>query len=149
MKLKAGLAVWALAALLIAALPAGVGAAVPPPRGPLIGAFEAYASCDNAKPFKAARHCGYDRARYFRATFVFHSNVGRRVIKACFQAYGPPPVGGGHACAKLKPTTYKAYPFKIAGVRQGFAVKVTWFVKVPGGGRGFKQAASSFLRVRP
>jgi hypothetical protein len=147
-KLRMGLAVLALA-LATTALPSAVSAGAPPSRTPLIGAFEAYASCANAKPFEAAHHCGYDRARYFRATFVFHSNVGKRVIKACFQAYGPPPVGGGHACAKLKPTAYKAYPFKIAGVRQRFAVKVTWFVKVPGGGRGFKQAASSFLKVRP
>jgi len=25
----------------------------------------------------------------------------------------------------------------------------SWFVKVPGGGKGFKPVASSFLKVRP
>jgi hypothetical protein len=111
--------------------------------------FEAYASCANGKPFGAAQRCGYDRARFVRATFVFRSNVGRRVTKACFQTYGPLPIGGGQTCSKLGPLSYKAYPFTIAGVRQAFSVKVTWFVKVPGGGKGFKQVASSFLKVRP
>jgi hypothetical protein len=133
------------AALLVAPLATGAEQAQPQVQSD----FEAYASCADGKPFEAARHCGYDRARFVRATFVFRSNVGRRVTKACFQAYGPPPVGGGQACAKLGPLSYKAYPFKIAGVRQRFSVKVTWFVKVPGGGRGFKQVASSFLKVRP
>jgi hypothetical protein len=133
------------AALLLAPVAAGGAPAQPQAKGD----FEAYASCANAKPFKPAHRCGYDRARYFRATFVFQSNVGRRVTKACFKAFGPPPVGGGQACQKLGPITGKAYPFKIAGVRQAFSVKVTWFVKVPGGGQGFKQVASSFLKVRP
>jgi hypothetical protein len=138
-----------VALLAIALLPAPVGAGAVQERPAAGGDFEAYASCANGKPFKAAHRCGYDRARFFRATFVFRSNVGRRVTKACFKAFGPPPVGGGQACFKLGPITRKAYPFKIAGVRQRFAVRVTWFVKVPGGGHGFKQVASSFLKVRP
>jgi len=135
-----------ISAALLAAPAAGGAAQEQPQAG---SDFEAYASCGDRKPFEAAHRCGYDRARYFRATFVFRSNVGRRVTKACFKAFGPPPVGGGQACSKLGPIAYKAYPFKIAGVRQPFAVKVTWFVKVPGGGKGFKQVASSFLKVRP
>jgi hypothetical protein len=131
-------------ALVLAPVAAGA-----PTQSQATGDFQAYASCANAKPFRAAHRCGYDRARYFRATFVFHSNVGRRVTKACFKAFGAPPVGGGQACQKLGPITGKTYPFKIAGVRQSFSVKVTWFVKVPGGGKGFKQVASSFLKVRP
>jgi hypothetical protein len=134
-----------ISAALLAPVAAGAAQREPGSKGD----FETYASCANAKPFKAAHQCGYDRARYFRATFVFRSDVGRRVTKACFKAFGPPPVGGGQACAKLGPISYKAYPFKIAGVRQHFSVKVTWFVKVPGGGKGFKPVASSFLKVRP
>jgi hypothetical protein len=109
--------------------------------------FKAYASCADKKPFKAAHRCGYDAGRYFRAPFVFKSNIGKRGLKACFQAFGPPPVGGGHACAKLGPLAYKAYPFKITGVRQRFSVKVTWFTRQPG--KGFQPAASSFRKVRP
>jgi hypothetical protein len=111
--------------------------------------FKAYASCDDAKPFHAAptHRCGYDKPRLFRATFVFQSDVGARAVKACFRVYGAPPLGGGHACAKLEPTAYKAYPFKISGVRQPFLVKVTWFTKVPGSGGGFRPAAASFLRA--
>jgi hypothetical protein len=138
-------AVLASAALLAAPTTAGAGQEQPQAKPD----FEAYASCAGAKPFTPARRCGYDRARFVRATFLFHSNVGRRVTKACFQTYGPLPIGGGQACSKLGPLTSKAYPFKIAGVRQPFSVKVTWFVKVPGGGKGFKQVAGSFLKVRP
>ena len=111
------------------------------------GAYKAYASCDDAAPFHAARRCGYDKPRLFRATFVFRSNVGKLALKACFRVYGAAPLGGGHACAKLKPTARKAYPFKISGVRQPFSVKVTWFTKVPGSGGSFRLAASSFLKV--
>lgn len=73
------------AALLLSPVVAGGAPAQPQAKGD----FQAYASCANAKPFKAAHLCGYDRARYFRATFVFQSNVGRRVAKACFKAFGP------------------------------------------------------------
>ncbi|HEV7481522.1 MAG TPA: hypothetical protein VGO13_00285 [Solirubrobacterales bacterium] len=111
------------------------------------GAYRAYASCDDAAPFHAARRCGYDKPRLFRATFVFQSNVGKLALKACFRVYGAAPLGGGHACAKLKPTAHKDYPFKISGVRQPFTVKVTWFTKMPGAGGRFKLAAGSFLRV--
>jgi hypothetical protein len=83
-------------------------------------------------------------------TFHDHRRArGIRAPEACFEAFGPPPIGGGHACAKLKPLSYKAYPFKITGARQRFSVQVTWFTKKPGSGKGFKKAASSFLKVRP
>jgi hypothetical protein len=137
MKSKLGLPV-ALAALLLAVAPAGAAA----PK------YEAYASCANGKPFKAARHCSYDANRYFRATFVFQSHVGKRPVKACFRIYGAKPLGGGHDCAKLDPLAYKAYPFKITGVRQRFSVKVTWFVKKKPGA-GFSRVAASFLKVVP
>ena len=91
--------------------------------------YKAYGSCADGKPFKASHHCRYDGGQRFRATFVFKSNVGKRPLKACFRVYGPKPLGGGHACGKLGSLAYKAYPFKIAGVRQRFSVKVTWFVK--------------------
>ena len=107
--------------------------------------YSVYGSCDNGKPFKASRHCRYDKPRLFRATFVFKSHVGKRPLKSCFRIYGPKPLGGGHACQKLGPIGYKAYPFKVSGIRASFAVKVTWFVKSKGG--GFKQVGASFMRV--
>jgi hypothetical protein len=130
-----------------AALTAPAAAVAAQARPGAKGAYKAYASCDDAAPFHAARRCGYDKPRLFRATFVFQSKVGKLALKACFRVYGAAPLGGGHACAKLKPTTHKAYPFKISGVRQPFTVKVTWFTKAPGAGGSFKPAASSFLRV--
>jgi hypothetical protein len=136
------LTVLASTAFLVAAPTAGAGVGASTK-----GDYKAYASCNDSKPFKAARRCGYDKPRLFRATFVFESNVGKRVVKACFRVYGAAPLGGGHACAKLKPTAYKAYPFKISGVRQPFSVKVTWFTKVPGSGKNFKPVANSFLRA--
>jgi hypothetical protein len=113
------------------------------------GKYEAYTSCEDAKPFKVApaHRCGYDKPRLFRATLVFQSRVGERALKACFRVYGAPPLGGGHACAKLKPAAFKAYPFKISGVRQRFSVKVTWFAKVPGSGGSLKPVAASSLRA--
>jgi hypothetical protein len=141
MKIKLGLPL-VLASLLCAlvAAPAGAGA--------VKTKYEVYGSCANSKPFKAADHCSYDAGRYFRATFVFKSHVGKRPLKACFRAYGPKPLGGGHACGKLGPLAFKAYPFKISGVRQHFSVKVTWFVKKKPGA-GFSPVASSFMKVVP
>ena len=107
--------------------------------------YSVYASCANSKPFKAARHCHYDKGLLFRGTFVFKSNVGKRPVKSCFRIYGKPPLVGGN-CSKLPPTAYKAYPFKVTGIRQKFAVKITWFVKEKG---GWKQVGASFLKVRP
>ena len=66
-------------------------------------------------------------------------------LKTCFLIYGAKPLGGGHACVKLGPLAYKAYPFKITGIRQKFAVKVSWFVKSKGG--GFKQVGASYMKV--
>ena len=149
MTLKPRLPLLTIAALLTASAlliaPAGRAAGQPGAKT----AYKAYASCADKKPFKAAHRCGYDGPKFFRATFVFRSNVGKRSLKACFKTFGARPVGGGHACAKLDPTAYKAYPFKITGVRQPFSVKVTWFTKEPGAGKGFKEAASSFLKVWP
>lgn len=47
---------------------------------------------------------------------------------------------------KLGPLAYKAYPFKITGIRQKFSVKVTWFVKTKKGAP-FKQVGASFIKV--
>jgi hypothetical protein len=144
MKLSGLLLAVAAAALLLT--PAGASFAAAPSSK---GDYRAYASCDDARPYHAAptHRCDYDKPRLFRATFVFRSEVGKRAVKACFRVYGAAPLGGGHACAKLKPTAYRAYPFKISGVRQPFSVKVTWFTKVPGAGGSFKPAAGSFLRA--
>lgn len=131
------LAAFAVATALVA--PGTVAAAKPD--------YEAYASCANGKPFEAESDCRYDGGSYFRATFVFKSRTGKHPVKACFRVYGPKPLGGGHACAKLKQIAFKAYPFKITGVRQRFSVKVTWFVNDDG--KGFHQVASSFLKVKP
>ena len=120
------------------------------PVGSALGAkpsYKAFATCANGKPFKAERSCRYDGGSFFRGTFVFKSNTGKHPVKACFRIYGRKPLGGGHACAKLKPLAFKAYPFKITGVRQPFSVKVQWFVNDDG--KGFHPVASSFLKVKP
>lgn len=142
MKTKLGPFLPVLAILLAALAVAGPAAARGKPD------YKAYGSCADGKPFKASRHCRYDGGRHFRATFVFESNVGKRALKACFRVYGAKPLGGGHACGKLGPLAYKAYPFKIDGVRQRFSVKVTWFVKEPGED-DFSPVASSFMKVKP
>jgi hypothetical protein len=142
MKIKLGLFLPVLAILSLALASAGPAAARAKPD------YKAYGSCADGKPFKASRQCRYDGGRHFRATFVFKSNVGKQPLKACFRAYGPKPVGGGHACGKLGARAYKAYPFKIDGVRQRFSVKVTWFVKKKPGA-GFSPVASSFMKVKP
>ncbi len=139
------LPILALVALAAAVLAPAAGAA--PAKGAKPD-FKAFASCADGKPFKPAKHCRYDGDRYFRATFVLQSNVGKRAIKACFRISGPAPLGGGHACARLEPLAYKAYPFKITGVREHFSVKVTWYAKTPGEG-GFKRVAASSLTVTP
>jgi hypothetical protein len=146
MRLSSLLLAVVAAAVLLESAPAGADS-TPAPSSQ--GAYKAYASCDDAEPFHSApaHRCGYDKPRLFRATFVFRSEDGKRALKACFRVYGAAPLGGGHACAKLKPTAYKAYPFKISGVRQPFSVKVTWFTKAPGAGGRFKPVATSFLRA--
>lgn len=148
MRLRLVLPALALAAMLA---PAAAAAAPAPPTAlakPAQKKYTVFGSCANGKPFKASRHCRYDKARLFRATFVFESHVGKRPLKSCFRLYGPKPLGGGHACQKLGPLAYKAYPFKVSGIRSKFAVKVTWFVKPKGGG-GFEQVGASFMKVRP
>lgn len=133
-----------LVTLLLALVPAAAGVAAPRAKPD----FKAYGSCADGKPYAPSRHCRYDAAQRFRATFVFKSGVGKLPIKTCFRIYGPKPLGGGHACAKPGKLAYKAYPFKIAGVRQRFSVKVTWFVKERGAG-SFAPVASSLMKVRP
>lgn len=144
MKLRLVLPALAVAALLaptsVAAAPATHAAAKPAKQK-----YSIFGSCDDGKPFEAARHCQYDKPRSFRATFVFQSHVGNQPVKTCFRIYGAKPLGGGHACVKLGPLAYKAYPFKITGIREKFSVKVTWFVKSKGG--GFKQVGASFMKV--
>jgi hypothetical protein len=143
MRLRLILPVLAIAALLapasLAAAPATHAAARPAKQK-----YSIFGSCDNGKPFQAARHCHYDKARLFRGTFVFESHVGKVPLKSCFVIYGAKPLGGGHACVKLGPLAYKAYPFKITGIRQKFAVKVSWFVKSKG---HFKQVGASYMKV--
>jgi hypothetical protein len=144
MRLRLVLPALAIAALLapasLAAAPARHAAAKPAKQK-----YSIFGSCDDGKPFKASRHCHYDKARLFRGTFVFKSHVGKVPLKSCFRIYGTKPLGGGHACVKLGPLAYKAYPFKITGIRQKFAVKVTWFVKSKGG--GFEQVGASYMKV--
>ena len=135
MRLRLVLPVLALVALLVPA------AAQARPKEK----FSIYGSCDNAKPYKASRHCHYDKSLLFRGTFVFESHAGKRPVKSCFHIYGKAPLTGGK-CAKLAPTAYKAYPFKVSGIRQKFAIKVTWFVKEKG---KWSQVGASFMRVRP
>lgn len=108
--------------------------------------YSVFASCANGKPFKAAKHCRYDKSLLFRGTFVFKSNVGKKPVKSCFRIYGKAPLTGGD-CQKLAPLAYKAYPFKVSGIRQKFSVKVTWFVKEKGA--GWVKAGASFLKVKP
>jgi hypothetical protein len=150
MRFRLVLPVLALAALLapasLAAAPA-THAAKPATHAakPAKQKYSIFGSCDDGKPFKASRHCHYEKPRSFRATFVFESHVGKVPVKTCFRIYGAKPLGGGHACVKLGPLAYKAYPFKITGIRQKFSVKVTWFVKSKG---AFKQVGASFMKVR-
>jgi hypothetical protein len=136
MRLRLVLPVLVLVALLVPAASAGAHAKQK---------YTIYGSCDNAKPFKASRHCGYDKSLLFRGTFVFESHVGKKPVKLCFRIYGKPPLTGG-SCAKVDPTAYKAYPFKVSGIRQKFSVKVTWFVQQKG---GWEQAGTSFMKVHP
>lgn len=137
MRLRLVLPVLALVALLAPAASAGAHAK---PK------YSVYASCANGKPFKAAKHCRYDKPLLFRGTFVFKSNVGKKPVKSCFRIYGKAPLTGGK-CQKLAPLAYKAYPFKVSGIRQTFSVKVTWFVEEKGA--GWVKAGASFLKVKP
>lgn len=134
----------------LAATVAGPATGAPESAGAGKPAYKSYASCRSKPPFKAARRCGYDGPRLFKATDIIRSNVGKRLFKACFRAFGPAPVGGGHACAKVKGArSYKAYPFKLQGVRQRFSVSITWFAKKPGSKQGYSRVAHSFFKARP
>src|ERR1700748_1629425 len=141
MRLRLVLPAFAIAALLAPASPAAAPAGQQAAAKPAKQKYSIFGSCDDGKPFKASRHCAYDKPRSFRATFVFESHVGKVPLKSCFRIYGANPLGGGHACVKLGPLAYKAYPFKITGIREKFAVKVTWFVKSKKGG-AFKQVGA-------
>jgi hypothetical protein len=145
MRFRLVLPVLALAALLA---PAATAAAPAAQAKPAKEKYTIFGSCDNGKPYTASGHCHYDKSQLFRGTFVFESHAGKKPVKTCFRIYGAKPLGGGHACVKLKPLAYKAYPFKITGIRQSFAVKVTWFVKAKKGA-GFEQVGSSFMKVTP
>ena len=136
MRLRLILPVLALLALLVPAASASAHAKQ---------TYSIYGSCDNAKPYKASSTCHYDKSLLFRGTFVFESHIGKKPVKSCFRIYGKAPLTGG-ACKKLKPTAYKAYPFKVSGIRQKFSVKVTWFVKQKG---DWEKAGASFMKVRP
>ena len=116
------------------------------PAGAAKPKYEVYASCANAKPFKAARHCGYDRNGYSRTTFVFESNVGKRAVKVCQKIYGLP-IHGGKRCAKIPPTAYKVLPYVVTGTNHRFTAVLTWYVKVPGTHKGFKRVVKSSIKV--
>ena len=135
MRLRLVLPVLALVALLVPAASAGAHAKQK---------YSIYGSCDNGKPYKAADTCHYDKSLLFRGTFVFESHVGKKPVKTCFRIYGKAPLQGGK-CQKLPPTAYKAFPFKVSGIRQKFSVKVIWFVKNHG---KWEQVGSSFMKVR-
>jgi hypothetical protein len=137
MRLRLSLVLPALALVALLA-PASAGAHAKQP-------YSIYGSCDNAKPYKASRLCHYDKSLLFRGTFIFKSHVGKHPVKSCFRIYGKAPLTGGK-CAKLDPTAYKAYPFKVSGIRQKFSVKLTWFVKEKG---TWDQVGASFMKVRP
>jgi hypothetical protein len=128
-------------------VPATAATAAAPRHGGSKPKYTVYGSCANGKPYRASRHCRYDKRLLFRGTFVFESHVGKKPLKSCFRLYGKAPLQGGK-CQKLKPLSYKAYPFKVSGIRQKFAVKVTWFVK-PKKGAAWKQVGASFMKVRP
>ena len=136
MRLRLALLVLALFALIVPAATASAHAK---------SKYSIYGSCDNGKPYKASQRCHYDKSLLFRGTFVFESHVGKKPVKSCFRIYGKPPLTGGK-CAKLGPTAYKAYPFKVGGIRQKFSVKVTWFVKQKG---KWEQVGASLMKVRP
>jgi hypothetical protein len=145
MRIRLVLPVLLAAALL--APPAFAAAPSKPAAAKPSSKYSVFGSCDNGKPFKAARHCHYDKRLSFRATFIFKSHVGKVPLKSCFRIYGAYPLHGGK-CQKLGPLAYKAYPFKVTGIRQRFAVKVTWWVKAKKGAP-FKQVGASFMKVKP
>ncbi len=113
--------------------------------------FNSWGTCRNSKPFKPPRrHCRYDDGRRFRGTFVLKSKVGRTKMKACFRIYSRPPLGGGHACRTTRMyLRYKAIPFVISGIRQGFKVRFIWFAKRPAAGKKFRKVGVSWMGVRP
>ena len=112
-------------------------------------AFSTHASCSKTAPYKPAHHCRYDKRNFFRGTFVFHSSIGKVRVKACFRILGSGRLSGTGACARVGPLTFKAYPFKITGVRQKFTVRFTWMTKKAGSKKPFKTVAHNYLKVRP
>jgi hypothetical protein len=110
--------------------------------------FNVWGTCRNGKPFKPpSRHCRYDRAKWFRGTFVMKSFVGKVRMKACFRIFSRPPLGGRHGCGQSRMALkYKAFPFWVRGVRQAFKVRIIWFARTTG---KFGKAAVSWMTVKP
>ncbi len=130
MHLKRAIAVGSIASFVVALF--GVSTAVAKPD------YTAYASC-GTKPSAHVKHCRYT-GDHPRATFVFQSNVGKRSLKVCQKITGLP--FHGRQCLKAKqPLAYEAIPFHLSGAHGSFKVVVTFYVKAPGSGGSYKQAA--------
>ena len=105
--------------------------------------FIAYGSCGAGKP-TAAKHCHFE-GDHPRATFVFRSNVGKQALKVCQKITGLS--FHGLQCLKAKkPTAYESIPFDLDGATKDFKVIVTFYVKPPGTGGAYKQAARVALK---
>ena len=114
--------------------------------------FNSWGSCRNSKPFKPPqRFCRYDRARWFRGTFVLKTRPGNKVMmKACFRIFSRPPLGGRHGCGQSRmPLKYKSFPFWVRGASQAFKVRILYFVKGAGSDQKFVRVGNSWMTVRP
>jgi hypothetical protein len=128
-------------AIAIAALGAATSAAANP-------SYVAFGSCGAGKPFKAAKHCGFDRPEHARATIIWRSNVGRRAFKACQRIYGLS--FHGRQCVKAKkPTARESIPFVLRGAYRSFKVIATFYAKVPGSDGPYKPAGRVVLKFSP
>jgi hypothetical protein len=137
---KAGLRLASVGAAVVFMLAfGGPAASAKPPH------FEAYGSCDTAKPFKAADSCAFDRHEHAQGTIVFRSHVGKRSLKVCQKILGLS--FHGQQCLKAKePTAYEAIPFELNGAYNDFKVVVTIYSKPPGSSAPYAKAARVQLR---
>jgi len=107
--------------------------------------FEAYGSCDTAKPFKSATSCAFDRPEHAQGTIVFRSHVGKRSLKVCQKILGLS--FHGQQCVKAeKPTAYEAIPFHLNGAYDDFKVVVDIYTRRPGSNAPFAKAARVQIR---
>jgi hypothetical protein len=137
-RLKRAIALGSIVVIAVALLGAATAAAKPD--------FTAFGSCGAGKP-RPAKHCHFDGA-HPRATFVFHSNVGKQTLKVCQKIFGLS--FHGRQCVKAKrPTAGESIPFDLDGADKAFKVVVTFYVKPPGSGGPYKQAARVALKFSP